>query len=110
MMRHRLCQEGWTTKNFTGKKLDNPEDKKIGAESSDPNRHSQPRLPGSVVGDASMRQTRFPSQDYRGHCPEVTTGNFPGILYFAATSECVIACTDSAIRFCTPTLRINFAT
>ena len=32
------------------------EDKKIGAESSDPNRHSQPRLPGSVVGEASMRQ------------------------------------------------------
>jgi len=30
------------------------EDKKIGAESSDPNRHSQPRLPGSVVGEASM--------------------------------------------------------
>jgi len=30
--------------------------KKIGAESSDPNRHSQPRLPGSVVGEASMRQ------------------------------------------------------
>ena len=29
-------------------------DKKIGAESSDPNRHSQPRLPGSVVGEASM--------------------------------------------------------
>ena len=28
--------------------------KKIGAESSDPNRHSQPRLPGSVVGEASM--------------------------------------------------------
>ena len=31
-------------------------DQKIGAESSDPNRHSQPRLPGSVVGEASMRQ------------------------------------------------------
>ena len=30
--------------------------KKCGAESSDPNRHSQPRLPGSVVGEASMRQ------------------------------------------------------
>ena len=30
--------------------------------------------------------------------------------YFVVTSECVIACTDSAIRFCTPTLRINFAT
>ena len=30
-------------------------DKKCGAESSDPNRHSQPRLPGSVVGEASMR-------------------------------------------------------
>jgi len=31
-------------------------------------------------------------------------------LYFAATSECVMACTDKAMRFCTPTLRINFAT
>jgi hypothetical protein len=35
------------------------ENKKIGAESSDPNRHSQPRLPGSVVGEASMRQSCF---------------------------------------------------
>jgi hypothetical protein len=35
-------------------------DKKIGAESSDPNRHSQPRLPGSVVGEASMLRARFP--------------------------------------------------
>jgi len=35
------------------------EDKKIGAESSDPNRHSQPRLPGSVVGETSMPRTRF---------------------------------------------------
>jgi hypothetical protein len=30
--------------------------KKIGADSGDPNLHSQPRLPGSVVGEASMRQ------------------------------------------------------
>jgi hypothetical protein len=36
--------------------------KKIGAESSDPNRHSQPRLPGSVVGSASMPRTRFPNK------------------------------------------------
>ncbi len=36
-----------------------PENKKIGAESGDPNRHSQPRLPGSVVGDASMRPAGF---------------------------------------------------
>jgi hypothetical protein len=34
--------------------------KKIGAESGDPNRHSQPRLPGSVVGEASMRRARGP--------------------------------------------------
>jgi len=32
------------------------------------------------------------------------------LFYFAATSECVMACTDKAMRFCTPTLRINFAT
>ena len=31
-------------------------------------------------------------------------------VYFAVTRECVIACTDSAMRFCTPTLRINLAT
>ncbi len=31
---------------------------KCGAESSDPNRHSQPRLPGSVVGEVSMGQAR----------------------------------------------------
>jgi len=34
--------------------------KKIGAESSDPNRRSQPRLPGSVVGEPSMRSIRSP--------------------------------------------------
>jgi hypothetical protein len=85
------------------------EDKKIGAESSDPNRHSQPRLPGSVVGEVSMPGLRF--------CCKITEVIAPKLLrsvslnlYFAATSECVIACTDSAIRFCTPTLRINFAT
>ena len=32
------------------------EDKKIGAESGDPNLRFQPRLPGSVVGEASMGQ------------------------------------------------------
>src|SRR5947207_11626289 len=32
------------------------------------------------------------------------------LSYFAVTSECVIACTERAMRFCTPTLRINFAT
>jgi len=30
--------------------------KKIGADRGDPNLHAQPRLPGSVVGEASMRQ------------------------------------------------------
>ena len=30
--------------------------KKIGAEIGDPNLRSQPRLPGSVVGEASMEQ------------------------------------------------------
>jgi hypothetical protein len=32
--------------------------KKIGVKSGDPNRHSQPRLPGSVVGEASMGQVQ----------------------------------------------------
>src|SRR6202165_2580233 len=30
--------------------------------------------------------------------------------YFAVTRECVMAWTESAMRFCTPTLRISFAT
>src|SRR5436190_15589341 len=38
----------------------------------------------------------------------------PGLIfresYFAETNECVIACTDSAMRFWTPTLRISLAT
>ena len=55
-MRERLTEEvrgdSWKGANST--------DKKIGAESSDPNRRSQPRLPGSVVGNASMLPTRFP--------------------------------------------------
>jgi hypothetical protein len=58
----RLCQErfdGAETPESAGEKLDNPEHKKIGAESSDPNRYSQPRLPGSVVGIASMPGTHF---------------------------------------------------
>src|SRR6266436_6414136 len=45
-------------------------------------------------------------QDYPGHCPSVTSGR-PG--YFAVTREWVMACTESAIRFCTPTLRISLA-
>ena len=32
--------------------------KKIGAENGDPNLRFQPRLPGSVVGEASMRQVK----------------------------------------------------
>jgi len=34
------------------------EAKKCGAESGDPNLRFQPRLPGSVVGEASMRQVQ----------------------------------------------------
>jgi hypothetical protein len=30
--------------------------------------------------------------------------------YFVVTSECVIAWTDRAMRFCTPTLRMSLAT
>jgi hypothetical protein len=43
--------------------------KKCGAENGDPNRHSQPRLPGSVVGEASMRLQPQTAQDYEGKCP-----------------------------------------
>jgi len=41
------------TKGFSG--LERPENK-IGAEIGDPNLRSQPRLPGSVVGEPSMVQ------------------------------------------------------
>jgi hypothetical protein len=85
-------------------------DKKIGAESSDPNRHSQPRLPGSVVGEASMPGTRFPYKITEVIVLKLPSDKAFAQPYFAATSECVMACTDNAIRFCTPTLRINFAT
>src|SRR6266550_3310526 len=46
-------------------------------------------------------------QDYPGHCPLVTNGR---PRYFDVTREWVMACTESAIRFCTPTLRISLAT
>ena len=35
---------------------------KIGAKSGDPNRHSRPRLPGSVVGEPSMLQAALPGK------------------------------------------------
>ena len=49
-------------------------DKKCGAESSDPNRHSQPRLPGSVVGEASMRHTVQPHKITKVSVPQVKSG------------------------------------
>ena len=36
--------------------------KKIGVKSGDPNRHSQPRLPGSVVGEPSMLEVALRSK------------------------------------------------
>ncbi len=47
----------------TGRDLD----KKIGVSNSDSRRHFQPRLPGSVVGDASM--------DLRGRGNKITEDN-----------------------------------
>jgi len=43
-------------------------------------------------------------------CSKLISSKLAAQPYFAVTSECVIACTDKAIRFCTPTLRINLAT
>src|SRR5690242_12608105 len=43
--------------------------KKIGADSGDPNLHSQPRLPGSVVGGPSMR--------YLHRTDKITGGTVP---------------------------------
>ena len=39
-----------------------------------------------------------------------TPVRLPAGYRLVATSECVIACTDRAMRFCTPTLRISLAT
>jgi hypothetical protein len=68
-----------------------------------------------------MRESRFLDKSTKVIVPELlSTQPQRGLLrlgassqkpfYFAVTREWVIACTDSAIRFCTPTLRINFAT
>ena len=46
--------------------------KKCGVGNGDPNLRSQPRLPGSVVGEPSMRHGAGRGQDYEGHCPLVT--------------------------------------
>jgi len=46
--------------------------KKCGVGNGDPNPRSQPRLPGSVVGEPSMRQGQGSGQDYEGHRPLVT--------------------------------------
>ena len=54
-----VCQQGLTEKVRCEIRQQerSSENQKIGAESSDPNRRSQPRLPGSVVGKASMRDS-----------------------------------------------------
>src|SRR3954465_10722458 len=51
-----------------------------------------------------LRKTKGPTDKSAG--PE----SFLAIYFEEVTSECVMACTDSAIRFCTPTLRISLAT
>jgi hypothetical protein len=63
-MQSALYREGLTDEDRRKRQEGDkpPEDKKIGAESSDPNRHFQPRLPGSVVGNASMPRTRPPGK------------------------------------------------
>ena len=46
----------WCSEVGIANGLKNQWDKKIGAGNGDPNLRFQPRLPGSVVGEASMRQ------------------------------------------------------
>jgi hypothetical protein len=41
---------------------DQGDSQKIGVKSGDPNRHSQPRLPGSVVGEPSMLEAALRSK------------------------------------------------
>src|SRR5208282_6346465 len=91
----------------------------------------EPKLPtqvviGSPVGGAASagslglvpsRGTRIRRPDRRERrqcqCLFFTYGSSAGIgskTYFAVTRECVMAWTERAMRFCTPTLRISFAT
>jgi len=44
--------------------------KKIGVKSGDPNRHSQPRLPGSVVGEPSMLEAALGSKITKVSAPK----------------------------------------
>jgi hypothetical protein len=44
--------------------------KKIGVKSGDPNRHSQPRLPGSVVGEPSMLEAALRSKITKVSVPQ----------------------------------------
>src|SRR5690242_1742436 len=91
-----------------------------------PNR-SQPALPGSVVGEASMpwlvrcgKSPKYLPRSLRGYGGKHKEkrpfwGRFQHANVFRrylleVTSECVMACTDKAMRFCTPTFRINLAT
>jgi hypothetical protein len=51
--------------------------KKIGVKSGDPNRHSQPRLPGSVVGEPSMLEAALRSKITKVSVPQVTLAREP---------------------------------
>ena len=83
MKRAAVCQERLTEKVRweIRKERGVSRTQKIGAESSDPNRHSQPRLPGSVVGKPSMRESGFFDKITEVIVPELlSTPRQPGQL------------------------------
>jgi hypothetical protein len=57
----------------TGKVEEDGEAKKIGADNGDPSHHSQPRLPGSVVGEASIGQSGGSDKITEVTVPELRT-------------------------------------
>ncbi len=76
---------------------------------------SNPCLPGSVVGAGSIARPRRSGNVTEVAHPRGGTDMYLWWLlaprsYLAETMEWVMAWTDRAMRFCTPTLRINLAT
>ena len=80
--------------------------KKCRVGNGDPNLRSQPRLPGSVVGEPSMRQGPKADKITRGHCPLVTaTGRGRNKLWKPWQARTETECPAAGARFSTAGLR-----
>ena len=84
--------------------------KKSGPEAATLNLHSQPRLPGSVVGDASMGYVHGDNKITEGHWPKVTRKKrhkiwpFVGALHRILTCFSYLEAPGEAARFLPGTL------